>query len=341
MVVLIRKFLLVFVSIGIISIMLFSCKGNKTTNTPPSKAKQESSFNNNFPYVGVPNMITDEKEALIYYSSNFWTDYIKMEDKSIVDSISFEQAYYNYIYTLMSLQQMRGNTNTINSIEKRLISMSDSLYMIGDKSLFTGLLKYSEKYLYNPNSPMLNEELYIPILESILSCKSLDKYQKMQYEYQLKLAILNRVGTKAANFSFSYLRENGAISKNSLYNIKSDYVLLFFNNPDCSSCAQMCEELKNNQLVSNLIKDNLLKVLAIYIDEDINLWRQNRPKYPDSWIYAFDHKLLLRNNDIYGIRAIPSFYLLNKDKEVVVKDAPNPGVIIAALSDIINIEYNK
>ena len=39
-------------------------------------------------------------------------------------------------------------------------------------------MELAEKYLYDPNSPMRNEELYIPVLESILATQVLDDMEK-------------------------------------------------------------------------------------------------------------------------------------------------------------------
>ena len=79
--------------------------------------------------------------------------------------------------------------------------------------------------------------------------------------------------------------------------------------------------------LAGLIQEGKLEVLAMYIDEDLSAWRNNREKYPKEWIYAHDGELILRDNGIYGLRAIPSLYLLDKEKRVILKDAPVEKVI--------------
>jgi hypothetical protein len=64
-----------------------------------------------------------------------------------------------------------------------------------------------------------------------------------------------------------------------------------------------------------------MAVLNIYIDEDLQAWKDYMPVYPQEWYNGFDPDLVLRNNDIYNIRAIPSLYLLDKEKTVLLKDA--------------------
>ena len=63
-----------------------------------------------------------------------------------------------------------------------------------------------------------------------------------------------------------------------------------------------------------------------YIDEDIQAWRSYMPVYPEEWYNGFDPDFVLRENDIYAVRAIPSLYLLDAEKRVILKDAPENKV---------------
>ena len=59
----------------------------------------------------------------------------------------------------------------------------------------------------------------------------------------------------------------------------------------------------------------------------MDLWQEHIGDYPKEWIIAYDPSLTLRNMDIYNIRAIPSLYLLDKDKKVLLKDAPEERLL--------------
>ena len=45
------------------------------------------------------------------------------------------------------------------------------------------------------------------------------------------------------------------------------------------------------------------------------------PIYPKEWYNGFDPDLVIRNDKVYNVRAIPSLYLLASDKTVILKDA--------------------
>ena len=80
--------------------------------------------------------------------------------------------------------------------------------------------------------------------------------------------------------------------------------------------------LRGEPAVSRLITDGRMAVVNVYIDEDIQEWMSYMPVYPEEWYNGFDPDLVLRNNDLYNIRAIPSLYLLDSEKRIIMKDAP-------------------
>lgn len=286
----------------------------------------------NFPYISLPMYINDSYGEEVFLAKNFWNKFFKGVNKDTtlmfgVDNEKFRIAFAEYIQVLKNLR-LEGDVmeyigsekeNIINSSVEKFVSRLDSLAVAGEKKPFYFVLKNAEEILYNPISNGLDEEIYLPFVKSFLNAKTLSEVDKMQYKYQKEICELNRVGQKANDFEFYLKTKNGEV-KSSLYKIKSELTIIFFNNPDCVSCESVVEIL-DNEAISNYIKENKLSILAMYIDEDFSIWSKNKNKFPDSWIYAYDKNLILRENQKYGLRAIPSFYLLDKDKNVILKDA--------------------
>jgi len=282
-----------------------------------------------FPVVKVPSYINDRELAVSYMARNYWTGFFKIEipqgklSSTVhgVDSIAFENAFGTYAQ-LLTMTDM-GNAG--KSLDK-LFHNLDSLAMNGERRPLLKVMSLMEHYFYNPVSPLLDEEIYLRALNSIMSAGSLSDLDKMQYEYQHRICSMNRAGTPAADFTFRELLASGNFRERNLYSIKGEYTLLFFNNPDCSSCVEILQTIKDSPL-EELVGKGELQVLAMYIDEDLEAWKKNREKYSKEWIYAYDPQLVLRDNGIYGLRAIPSLYLLDKEKRVILKDAPVEKVI--------------
>ena len=108
----------------------------------------------------------------------------------------------------------------------------------------------------------------------------------------------------------------------SLYGIKSEYTILFFSNPGCPNCREVMESLQSLPGIDALIENKQLAVANIYPDEDLGEWIKYSEIYPKNWLNGYDHMLAVNNTPLYNLRAIPSVYLLDKEKRVILKDVP-------------------
>lgn len=185
-------------------------------------------------------------------------------------------------------------------------------------NVFETFASLVDKYLFDPNSPLRDEDLYGAYASRLAAYEGYTEVQKEKYARDARLCALNKVGTKAADFRFADRR--GKIR--TLYGVEAPYTLLFFSNPGCEACMSIINVLKEDPQISGMISSGRLKVLNIYIDEDLDAWRSYMPVYPDEWYNGFDPDFVIRNETLYNVRAIPSLYLLDSDKTVLLKDAP-------------------
>lgn len=294
--------------------------------------------NYEFPKITVPTMYSEDNIGAIgYLVTNYWNNYldsnrindvIKIKDinKDLswgvlgLDTTKFEEAFGEYSYYLNLLQPL--DYKKVDLSIRKLIRAADNIALRGDSSLMMNLLEFTEKYFYDANSPVLNEEIYIPALEEIMAARSISNLDKIQFEWQLKICSMNRKGQVVPNFDFMEKPINSsALKKSNLNSIKANYTLIFFNNPDCPACSDYKDFLINDPTISSLIKGGKIKVLSLFIDKEVDLWKSYRSTYPSNWIYSYDHNFVIRENEYFAVRAIPSLYLLDKDKRVLLKDA--------------------
>ena len=92
-------------------------------------------------------------------------------------------------------------------------------------------------------------------------------------------------------------------------------------------CKQLREQIDGSPMLSVMIKRGRLKVVALYPDEDLAEWREYRGHIPPSWINGYDAGCVVREKSLYDLHAIPTLYLLDRDKRVMVKDAVDVGLI--------------
>ena len=162
--------------------------------------------------------------------------------------------------------------------------------------------------------------MYLPLCSRLAESPLQDSLSRVRFARQAERCSINRVGTKAADFSFCDRR--GRVY--TLYGIKADWTLLFFSNPGCHACKEIIETIKAMPDIDGRIARREIAVANVYIDEDLGEWYKYMSHYPDNWYNGYDPNLVIRHDGLYDVRAIPSLYLLDKDKRVVLKDAPEP-----------------
>lgn len=184
------------------------------------------------------------------------------------------------------------------------------------KPMFDYFMMLASEVLHNPNSQLRNDEIYIPVLEAAIASPLLDEYEKMPLVYDLQIAMQNRIGRKANDFT--YTLASGRSSRMSA--IKGDYTLLFFSNPGCPMCRDIKEQIVQSPKLSDMISRKELKILVVYPDEDLEAWREHLDDYPASWINAYDKGGVISRERLYDLKAIPALYLFDSEKQVLIKD---------------------
>ena len=287
-----------------------------------SNGKDDDVKTRPFPMPKVPSMI-GEADRMQYVAEHFWDDFTSVDkrfpdkDSTIVNGVAkaeLEQAAANYSVLLGNLE-LDPACKAVERLADRLIKNEDA---DTSATVFETVSEIVGRYLYDPNSPLRDEDLYAPFAAKMADCAYFPQSKREAYADEARRCGLNRRGTKAADFSFS--DRNGRVY--SLYGIKADHIILFFSNPGCTACKEIIETLNSSTAVSDMIASGKMAVLNIYIDEQLDEWYKYMPIYPDTWYNGYDHNGIIRAEELYDVRAIPSLYLLDKDKTVLLKDAP-------------------
>ena len=170
-----------------------------------------------------------------------------------------------------------------------------------------------DHYLVNPDSPFRNDVVYAHFLSAFIShCD--DDAQLSRARYMLDLVSRNQPGAKAADFSF--VDRNGTTGN--LYSLESDFILLIFNDPACDRCQEVMPAL----LADPLLASEGLLVLSVYPYDDAALWRECATPMPGNWLDVHDAGSEIIDGRLYHLPAMPSLYLLDSEKNVLLKDAP-------------------
>ena len=282
-----------------------------------------------FPQIEVPVMMESAEERAAYAVAHFWdrftdTAQVYACDSAIVNGVPLDEveSQVGLYVTLLEQRPMEEAVRAISRFYDRLDAFERKF---PESNVYDELTRLTSRYLYDPNSPVRSEDLYLPFVERLATSDLVGDGLRPGFEWDARKCRLNRTGTQATDFSFTDTR--GRIR--TLYGIKAEYVLLIFANPGCKACQEITAEMKASPEISDLISTGRLKVVDVYIDQEVDDWKAHIADYPADWINGYDHDYAIRTDLLYNVRAIPSIYLLDAAKTVLMKDAPQERALTA------------
>ena len=283
--------------------LLIACDGEK----------QKSLFVNDdnksltFTLPEVPIMLQSPEDRLNFMVQHYW-DHFNFKDTAYIHVPDItEQALVDYMDLLNRVPSSLSDSCLI-----RIMQQASQ-----EKKMFGYFVEIFRRYLFDPNSPLRNEELYEPVCRFLSASSLTDEAARSRAQHDLKLIGMNKVGSIAADFI--YTLPSGMQKR--MRDICTPYTLLLFYNPDCHGCAETLATMKTSEVLNSPHIMKQVKILAFYPDEDREVWTKHQHEIPDGWINSYDKGLTVLTEECYDLKAMPALYLLDKDKKVLLKDA--------------------
>lgn len=301
------------VSLFLIATVCFAaaCTGARQPKAASSDAEPQSAASpqmptDELPLPEVPASLREPAERAGFVVEHFW-DAMEFRDTLRSHNSDFMEQNFANFASVLPIAAPSSRKKAVDT----LLAKAEA-----DSTAYVLLVEIAEKYLYDPNSPMLDEESYILFLENITESPVLGEYGVIRPRYQLEAALKNRQGTIAADFN--YVTRNG--KRGSLRKTPvNGLLMLMFYDPDCGHCKEVVESLHTEPLLRQMIDDNELRVLAVYSGEERELWQETASLLPEEWEVAFD-TTEVEVRGIYNFRAMPAIYLLDASNRILLKD---------------------
>ena len=242
----------------------------------------------------------EPQEYLDYIKAHFF-DAIDFNNKVLSNATFTNDRLLDYVFYLTQSDNQEARNvlqkKAIDDVVGRLNNNMDVLSHFEDSVLYN-YLRMEDKEMADY---VINKYYY----------KLPKEYQDQQLLFRLKSAMKTAVGVKAPDFSWE---ENGA--SKSLYSlIGHDYYMVVFFSSGCPHCQKEIPEFHD------FIKEfKKIKILAIGLEENSQKdWEIMVKDYTE-----FTNILDLKKWDSqkvkdYGVTAIPSYFLLDKNKVIIAK----------------------
>ena len=248
-----------------------------------------------------------DKDKLFSYLAENHFNHFTWNDGRLLNTPVFYNKIKTFAQLILSLQSEKSIPIVIKALEESK----------KNEDLHYAFFDFLEHEFGNRSSPYQDESLYIAMLKDILQMPDLEETRKLRYEYELNLIDRNHPGDPAIDFNI--LLENGDTT--TLYDIDAEILVIYFQNPDCPTCIELRQKMKNMEVLYNAVTSGKLKVLTIYFEKNEELWRNYlKSGAYKNWMHGWNYDLRISEERLYDVRYIPTIMILDKNKNVIKKD---------------------
>ena len=275
----------------------------------PSQSADSCEVAAQLPLPVLPDSLTEPRQRLSYVLTHFW-DAMDWTDSVLIGSEEFMEQNAANFYDLFRLTD---SVSASDATARMLAGASVS------PRAYAAVADIAEKYLYDPNSPMLNEESYLIVSELLVADAKLPETEIARIADRRRRLLKNRVGTKAADFVF--VDRDGRRSTLSDVIGRRPYTVVMFYDTDCENCKEVERQLAETPELGAAIEAGQLTFLAVCpFETDRGKWTAQAQTFPAEWLVGYSPEGRVADDEVYDIRATPSIYAIARDGLVIGKD---------------------
>lgn len=262
-----------------------------------------------FPYPKPPEELSRLEERCDYLVSHFW------------DRADFKSA--------MSKTEKLNNTfgdwigfmpyATADTVYSAIDRLMHKVQKSGPQALH--LARLAEQWVYTDSAEFFSEDVYYPFARAAAANRKIPAADRARFESQARIIDNTRTGGRMKHLDF--VTPDGR--KMTLDSIRTQAILIFFNDHDCDDCALARLRLSADHNINTLIGRGVLTVLCIEPAEASTEWHVAATEYPSNWVIGAAPDA----DEWFRLRTSPEFYLIDARHKVLAKDFPVDGALRA------------
>lgn len=293
------------------SIFILTGCGNSDSEQAQTAATDEKELSLELPTPVIPDGITDTNERIGYVLSHFWDELDFNDTTRSLNDAFMEQNFANFAYFM--------GHGTENAQKAGVEVLMDKAKVNGDA--YDKVATIAELYLYELNSPMYSEALYLPFVQYISSHSFGNQGVRERASAQLKYIMKNRPGSLITDFKFE-TRDGHSTTLRKEIDRLSDHeglVYLVFYDPDCEHCTETLNRLASDTNIQEQIRKGDARVIAIHSGDDYDAWKSKAESLPQAWLVGYENGAI-EDDGRYEFRGSPTIYVIDGKGKVVTKD---------------------
>jgi thiol-disulfide isomerase/thioredoxin len=246
--------------------------------------------------------------AIYLYQKNHFFDNVDLNDERLLRTPFFEKNIFDYYFDHVLV--FRESDSIIPPID-----MVMNKIKVGSKTYRYLLSHLFNKYMQS--KIMGQEKIAIHLGENYYLTDKVN-WETEKFEKELIDFILHNRPTLIGETSPNLVLPTPDGNRyESIHGLTSKYVVLYFFDPDCSTCK------KDTPLMLDLYhkyKDTLgVEFYAVNIMTDKDKWLKFINEYKLDWINVWDPSHLANIHNLFNTYTTPQIYLLDKDKKVLAR----------------------
>lgn len=229
-----------------------------------------------------------------------------------VESRSFDDRNCNTAVDSLSVVSFLDGLHGVDSVSASAMVAEAFDAVKADVDAYRAMAEMAVTRLMDVTSPTADDESFIVVADRLLADGLLSESDLLRVADARSLAMLNRVGHKAADFEI--VTRSGSVATLSEFVAGHPRTLLIFYDPDCHDCA----EFENHIAAMDL--DSVGVVMVSPYGEQDGLWATHAATMPDGWIVSRPVDEGFEDAELYDIVSTPTVLLLDRDCIVIAKN---------------------
>ena len=244
-----------------------------------------------------------ELKRYLYYKSHYF-DGIDIADPGLLRTPLLNQKIIEYLDKVILqdadsvikevdwlIESAKSNEETYRYLLVTLSNKYETSSIMGQDEVFVHII---EKYYLTGTAPWVDDELIGKLTERIATMKP------------------NFIGNEAP----ALILTDTLLSRVSLYEVGSDYTVLYFYDPDCGHCKVKTPLLYD---AYGRLQSKNVEILAINITTNRVRWLEYIKANDLQWINLMDEKGTSNFRYFYDVRTTPTVFILDKNKKIIAK----------------------
>ncbi|MBL0343197.1 MAG: redoxin domain-containing protein [Bacteroidetes bacterium] len=337
----------------------------KSKEVEPLKIELESAKDNKAKTDEIRSKIIAIDSAVVKYKNEFEqqhpemlltkvfrvTDEVKLPEKVLkadgtVDSLFMYQYYKQHFFDHIDLTDDRLLLTPVfhpkleQYFKKLTLQMPDSInkeadHIISQLKPGSEMFKYVVWWItnsYETSNIMGMDAVFVHMAENYYTKEKafwIDDTQLFKIQDRAKVLKPILIGAKVKNLT---LKDSLGVPK-SLYDIKVQYTILYFWDPDCGHCQKVTPKLKDYY---DKVKSKGVQVYAVCTEVEMDKWKKYISEKKLDWINVADAEIRNNFRHDFDISSTPQIFLLDENKCIVAK-----RIEVESLEEILTRKFDE